>query len=429
MQSFQFTSFSFDDNSGTLALNYAYGAHTFQEIIVFPGAPFDKAAVEQMERVFFLTHIALGISYYKAFCPPEIEILSGTLTEREADFFNRFYLSGLGEFAVRNQLNLQGRIRFPFKKETLKQIRVDGLNDEAFVAVGGGKDSCMTIEMLKAFNPVLFSVGIAVPIEKCIHASGLDSVLVQRKISDRLLELNAFGSVYNGHVPISGMIAFISWCLALLYKKRFVVLSNERSANVGNQMQGDLQINHQWSKSFEFEKAFYEITHPISPEFRYFSLLRPLSEMHIAKLFAQKCRAYHPVFTSCNKAFKLDEQKRLKHWCGCCDKCRFVFLMLAPFIDKKELISLIGQNPLNDLAQETGYLELLGLSGHKPFECVGEVTECRYAWTLLRQNPAWQNDALIQKIAVIQEQGDILTPSSDHLIPMEFQNAFDRFTS
>lgn len=428
MQSFQFTSFTFDEKTGTLLLNYACGAHVFQEQVVFPGAPFDKARVQSMHRVFFWTHIALGISYYKAFCPPEIEILSGLLSETEAAFFDRFYLAGLGEFAVRNGLNLQGKIHFPFGQST-KPVPVGDLKDEAYVAVGGGKDSCVTIELLKSFHPVLFSVGTAEPIEKCVRASGLPFVQIKRTLSPVLLELNGTGTVYNGHVPISGMIAFLSLCLALLNRKRFVVLSNERSANVGNMNQGDLSINHQWSKSFEFEQAFYQMTQTVAPDFRYFSLLRPLSELHIAKLFAQKCTAYHSIFTSCNKAFKLDLTKRLTHWCGSCDKCRFVFLILAPFMDKEKWTALFGSDPLNDPAQEEGYRELLGLSGHKPFECVGEGAECRRAWTLLRRHPAWRQDVLLQKIAVDQEEGDLFQPSAVHLIPKEFQDAFDRFTA
>lgn len=428
MQSFQYTSFTFDEKTGTLLLNYACGVHVFQEQVVFPGAPFDKTRVQSMHRVFFWAHIALGISYYKAFCTPKIEILSGTLTEAEAAFFNRFYLAGLGEFAVRNGLNLQGKIRFPFGSVPALPPITD-LKPEAYVAVGGGKDSCVTIELMKSFHPVLFSVGIAQPIEKCVQASGLPFVQIKRTLSPALLALNATGTVYNGHVPISGMIAFLSLCLALLNRKRFVVLSNERSANVGNMNQGDLAINHQWSKSFEFEQAFYAMTQTIAPDFRYFSILRPLSELHIAKLFAQKCTAYHDVFTSCNKAFKLDLTKRLMHWCGSCDKCRFVFLILAPFMDKEKWTALFGSNPLNDMTQEEGYRELLGLSGHKPFECVGEGSECRRAWTLLRHHPAWRQDVLIQKIAVNQEEGDLLTPSASHLIPREFQDAFDRFTA
>ena len=155
MQSFQFTSFTFDEKTGTLLLNYACGAHVFQEQIIFPGAPFDKARVQSMRRAFFWTHIALGISYYKAFCPPEIEILSGLLFETEAVFFERFYLAGLGEFAIRNGLNLQGKIHFPFGQAE-KTVPVGDLKDEAYVAVGGGKDSCVTIELLKSFHPVLF---------------------------------------------------------------------------------------------------------------------------------------------------------------------------------------------------------------------------------------------------------------------------------
>ena len=206
-------------------------------------------------------------------------------------------------------------------------------------------------------------------------------------------------------------------------------MSCERSANSPNMILNGHKINHQYSKSLDFENDFYTLTHSITPEFRYFSLLRPLSEMHIAKLFAENCANYFDVFTSCNKAFKLDETKRLTHWCGHCDKCRFVFLILAPFMDKKTLINTVGHNPLDDETQLIGYEELLGLSGHKPFECVGEVAECCYAIKLLAQKQEWKNDKIISKLShkISKKQDDILIYSSNHLIPKRFENVMERF--
>lgn len=190
--------------------------------------------------------------------------------------------------------------------------------------------------------------------------------------------------------------------------------------------QGDLTINHQWSKSFEFEKMFCGLTQSITPDFLYFSLLRPISEAFIARLFAQKCEKYFDVFTSCNKAFKLDLNKRIDRWCGSCDKCRFVFLILAPFMDKTTLIQAVGANPLDDKNQAEGYRELLGLSGHKPFECVGEVDECRWAFNQLKQNPQWQEDAVVKalEVPVVPAPFDV---SDEHLIPKELQNVMAKF--
>lgn len=432
-KAFYYKNYAFDEKTGELDLNYAVNLadkeFVFTEKIVFPEAPFQLSTAQKqsLESIFFLTHIAFGISYYKAFCPNEIIIESGTLSQDEALFFNRFYESGLGEFAVRNNLNLQGKISFPYGTKQYTQNNLSFKN-RYLIPVGGGKDSCLTIEVLKQTGQDCraISIGNPRPIRECIETSALNSFTLKRFISPLLIELNKQGVVLNGHVPITGMLAFLLWASGVIYNYRYVALSCERSANSGNLLQGTLEINHQYSKSFEFEENFYALTQRITPDFRYFSLLRPLSELAIARLFSQECQAYFPVFTSCNKAFKLDESKRIDRWCGTCDKCRFVFLILAPFIQKEVLIDCVGSNPLNDPLQENGYKELLGLSGHKPFECVGEIDESRYAFFVLANMPEWQNDYIIQKLKNDVQKSlsnrttqALFEPFDTHLIPTD----------
>ena len=426
---FCFDSFSFDVTCGVAEFVYRANGYCFKEKVQFPGAPFvmDAATEKAMNQVLFLAHIALGISYYKAFLPDEIQVLSGTLTKKQAAFFDAFYLKGLGEFAIKNNLNLQGKIHFPFGEGESEKIALP-LESKALVPVGGGKDSCVVMELLKELN--VPATGVACGGSKsqsaCAEKSGSPYITFTRTIDPQLIELNNSGKVYNGHIPITGVLAFLLWALALLRGEKYVVMACEKSANSGNMKQGDLTINHQWSKSFEFEKMFYDLTQSITPDFRYFSLLRPISEAHIARLFAEKCSAYFDVFTSCNKAFKLDLNKRIDRWCGSCDKCRFVFLILAPFMDKEILIRAVGVNPLNDVNQVDGYRELLGLSGHKPFECVGEVDECCWAFNQLKQNPAWQHDAVVKALVVptVTAPFDV---SDEHLIPKELQDVMARF--
>lgn len=428
---FYYKSYFFNSKTGELTFCYEIDLPekrlSFTEKIVFPQAPFQLNALQNqaLKHIFFLAHIAFGISYYKAFCPCEIIIESGKLSKAEALFFNRFYESGLGEFAVRNQLNLQGLISFPFTKKEENPVFVT-LQKRYLVPVGGGKDSCLTIEIMKKLkeNVTTIAIGNARPILDCMRVSGLSAYNITRQIDRQLIELNQSG-VTNGHVPITGMLAFLLWGAAVLYDYRYVALSCEQSANSGNLMQGKLAINHQYSKSFEFEENFYRLTQSVTPDFRYFSLLRPLSELAISKLFAQYCQPYFSVFTSCNKAFRLNEKTRLNAWCGACDKCRFVFLILAPFLPKETLISSIGSNLLNDKSQLVGYEELLGLQGHKPFECVGEIDESRAALQMLSQKDEWKNDLIIkelsEKIKPLQEDllKQYLTPLPAHLIPNE----------
>ncbi len=429
--SFCFEKYDFNADTGRLSLLYRCGDYVFEEILFFPGAPFHDLNPALVQRCCGLLHIAAGISYFKALLPSEIETKAYSLTQREAAFFETFYVAGLGQFAVENGLNLQDKIHFPFDSKLSESPVYLDLPQEALVPVGGGKDSCLTIELLRrtSVKTTLFSVNTARPIEACKKVADLPEITVRRILSPVLLENNSH--FWNGHVPITGIIAFILLFSAVLYRKRYVVMSCERSANEGNMTQGRLVVNHQWSKSVEFEKSFLELTQTILPEFRYFSLLRPFSEMKIAQLFSQKCEAYFDVFTSCNHAFHLDESKRLERWCGQCDKCRFVFLMLAPFMPKDVLVRSLGFNPLNDLKQEEGYAELLGFSGHKPFECVGTAAECRLAFLKLGQMPVWQRDILVQHFyPLVQEDQASLEkevfacPLSD-FIPKEFVDAFE----
>ncbi len=434
-KAFYYKKYDFDTNSGTLSLSYAVNddkneIHTFTEQIVFPNISTDISPEKKLilDHVCFLTHIAFGISYYKAFCPENIIIESGRLTVNEAAFFNQFYLSGLGEFAVRNHLNLQGKINFPFHKDIIGDFPTVSFKNRYLVPVGGGKDSAVALTLLQqcGCECVAISAGNPRPINESAIVSKAPHIVFKRIIDPHLIELNQSGTVYNGHVPITGLLAFLLWICAIIYDYKYVALACERSANVGNLMQGDLTINHQYSKSIDFERDFGKLTQSTTPDFHYFSLLRPLSEFHIAKLFATVCTPYFPVFTSCNKAFKLDETKRIDRWCGACDKCRFVFLILAPFMDKETLIDIVGQNPLDDKNQLDGYMELLGFSGHKPFECVGEFDESRTALTLLAQRSEWQNDYIVQALSdrltdfpANETLAQLMTPSDNHFIPQE----------
>lgn len=443
IQSFHFTRYFFDEETKTAHLCYAFngGALTFEEKICFNHAPDlnDEKRRRALDLCLRLLHLAAGVSYYKLFIPAEIKVDSTELTKREADFFNLFYTAGLGEFSYRNNVSLD--VRFPFLAAAGQERAEISLKKQIVVPVGGGKDSVVSVETLKSagYSPVLFSVGLPRPIRETIEKSGLPSVLVTRQISPDLIALNEKAAQYgalNGHVPVTGIIAFILMAAAVLYDFSDAVLSNERSANVGNTEKDGRIVNHQWSKSLEFEKAFRELTAPVMPEFRYFSLLRPLSELAIASLFA-KTRKYDMVFTSCNKAFKLDESKRFDRWCADCDKCRFVFLALAPFMEKEKLIRIFGHNLLDDIMQTRGYEELLGLSAFKPFECVGEIEESALAFLMLADDPAWQNDAVIGALADRARRRwnkkreslfeKIFTLTDNHLIPEEYTDVVGIF--
>lgn len=403
---FVFENYNSNEQDGLLTLTYAYrGGPRFRETIRFrppeqPLTPARRAAFDAACRLLFLF---AGISYYKAGIPDRIECPAFPLDEKTAAFVAEVYLKGLGEFSYRNSLDLRGRLNFmQAQGDPSPATDLPGLCG-FLVPVGGGKDSIVSIEALKKqHDPVtLFALSssphLPGPIQATIDAAGLPANIVTRQLSPKLFDLNQAGA-YNGHIPITAILSMIAVCDAILHGRKYVVLSNEHSASVGNLRYNDLEINHQYSKSLAFERQLgaYIEAH-ISPDIVYLSLLRPLSEAAIAKRFAS-CPRYHGLFRSCNTAFRQDVDKRGTHWCRDCPKCRFVFLALSNFLPKSDLISIFGGNMLNDETQTEGFAELCGLSAHKPFECVGEIDESALLLEYLARQPDWQSDRIVSRL-------------------------------
>jgi hypothetical protein len=136
----------------------------------------------------------------------------------------------------------------------------------------------------------------------------------------------------------------------------------------------------------------------ITPDVKYFSLLRPFSEIEIARRFS-KHPEYFPIFRSCNSAFRQSRAARGRYWCGDCPKCRFVFLALSPFVAKPDLIAIFAGNLLDDPAQSDGFAELCGVRRYKPFECVGEISESAAVMAHLAGHPDWREDRVVRRLA------------------------------
>ena len=297
--------------------------------------------------------------------------------------------------------------------------------------LGGGKDSLVSVELLKAAGEpaVLFAVNPKKPILDCAERSGLPLVSVGRRLDHKLFALNDAGAL-NGHIPITAIVSLTALAGAFVFGYDTVVLSNERSANEGNVVYEGRTVNHQYSKTLAFERLLADYAAAqISPDLRYFSLLRPLSELHIARLFARVGR-YDDVFTSCNRAFTLRDGGARPRWCCDCPKCRFAFLILATAMAPSRLVKIFGRNLLDDATHLAGYEELTGLSGHKPWECVGEIAESSAALLHLADDPAWASCAAVATLAprlrtkmpdYRRTETALLSPSCDHLLPERFE--------
>jgi hypothetical protein len=249
---------------------------------------------------------------------------------------------------------------------------------------------------LGGLDPVLFAVNPNAIIRGVMAVSPQPVRTVQRRLDPRMRELNASGA-YNGHIPVTAINSLIAVATSLMHGLGPVVMSNESSASVPNLNWLGRDINHQWSKGLPAERLLRDalLAHAGLQDV-YFSLLRGLSELHIAALFARHT-TYDEVVTSCNAAFK--QRDASERWCGHCPKCRFVFLALAPFTGRDRLLHIFGTDVLTDMTQLEGYRELMGLTAHKPFECVGEIEESLVALRLLTEHPDWRDAPIVKALA------------------------------
>lgn len=358
-----------------LWFDFLIGEVEFHPEALFEARPFLNLDVKGIERLVFDIGMIELISYWKCACPPTVKVSCGSLTDEQIAFWKKLYWNGLGEFFYTNGIrsNSTDFMNIEGTQCAVPAGIVIGGSDSYLVPVGGGKDSVVTLELLrragKTIRPLIMNPRGATT--ECARVAGfpMEEVLViRRKIDPTLLELNAQGYL-NGHTPFSAMLAFYTRLASALSGIPNVALSNENSANESTVI--GTSVNHQYSKSLEFEDDFRRYCNG----FNYFSFLRPLSELQIAMLFS-RFTAYHDVFRSCNVGSKQDI------WCGHCAKCLFAYIILSPFIEPVRLNQIFGKSMLDDLTLQHEFLQLIGEAETKPFECVGTVGEVRQALSM-----------------------------------------------
>ncbi len=383
-QKFYFKSYDFD--SETLIANFHYSfddVEDFTETIDFSSEDFlvrEDIDDDIMDDMLFHTSIALGISYYKLYPTKELIVESGYLSDTQIDFWKKFYRNWLWEFLYQNNISPEELFHFENIWESREWKRDDiNLSERALIPLWGWKDSLVTIEVFQRnnfdFETVVFwkMDAIKTPMSEMIWVNNL---LIKRKLSENLFTMNEAG-YYNGHVPITGIIAFSLIIAAYLYDYKYIVLSNEASAESPNTIWNGFEINHQYSKSAEFENDFRSyIASAISIDVEYFSFLRWLYEIKITELFSELCIKYFSIFSSCNNNFKIQEKGNDGTlWCKHCPKCLFVYAMLSAFLSKSDMTTIFWRDLYADVSLESTFRELLGLEWIKPFECVWEVEE------------------------------------------------------
>ncbi|HEY0517556.1 MAG TPA: hypothetical protein VGD00_10580 [Solirubrobacteraceae bacterium] len=393
---------------GEVTLRYALsGGPEFAERIALPvSAPLGAEQIARVQGLLSLLHWVAGVSYYKTALPPAVSFERDEPGPAACALLAALYSEGLGELAYRNGLPELPRPRFaagtaaggePAPASAAERAEMPA---RMLVPVGGGKDSAVAIEVVRraAADTALFSIGDAPPIARTAAVAGLPHLIARRTLDPLLFELNAAGAI-NGHIPITAIVSCVALLSAALNGFDAVAMANERSASAGNLRWHGVDVNHQFSKGLRAERLLSAALRELDgPAPRCFSVLRPASELAIARGFA-RMESYHHAFTSCNAIFRLDESLRASSWCCDCPKCRFVFLALAPFSSPEHLRELFGADLLADEGQYEGFALLAASGGHKPFECVGEEQESIAAMRLLAADGSWREHTVVRRLA------------------------------
>ncbi len=349
---------------------------------------------KMVKNIVFNIGMIESISYFKATCSPHFCIKCGKLDSFQENWFKKLFYLGLGEFRYINNIEVkkEGLVEFISMGEKIEVEENQSASSGIIIPVGGGKDSNVTLDLLKDYkkDSLVFLIGSKNVSLDCAKEAGYTDnqiIEIKRIIDKNLLDLNKKGFL-NGHTPFSAIVAFISYLVSYLLDKKYIALSNEDSANESN-VEGD-NINHQYSKTIEFENDFREYANKyLKAKVEYFSMLRPISELQIAMLFS-KIEKYHKIFKSCNVGSKSEPWV----WCCDCPKCLFVFIILSPFLYKQRIIDIFGEDLFEKENLLKTFIELCGYSENKPFECVGTYDEIRFAVTKTIQNLELQKEEL-----------------------------------
>ena len=420
---------SYDPASRRARFAYGLGGLHFVETVDFPeGTDPAAAASPAFARLLDLAAIVLGVSYFKLTAPTAIAV-DFALDEAERDFALDIYSNGLGEFYARNDLQRFGRIDISAPDTVHPPMPAPLLAPRALLPIGGGKDSLVSVQLLEAagIDFVPFAVNPRGPILGSVERIGRTPLYATRTLDPDMIRLGREPGYFNGHVPSTAINSMIAALTALLFSCDSIVLSNERSASEGNAVHDGREVNHQYSKSIDFERRIAAIlAAATSGALGYFSLLRPYSEARIARLFARDTR-FDAVFSSCNRNFRLAGHDG-PLWCGECPKCHFTFLLMASRMDYQRMLAIFGGNFLDRPGNERSFRELTGLAGQKPWECVGEIEEAAACLHVLTAHPDWQDAAVVAALRddLLAQYGGarlaaaldaLFTDSPDHLIP------------
>ena len=410
-----------DVTDDTLIGHYELDHHTFTETVTFENV--DSLQSPAIIAVAQLWYLIAGLSYYKAGAAKEIDVGSTPLGIKGRALLHAALHDGLGEFAVHNDIPLDDVVIVGGADFTHDETIVD--SSRVLIPFGGGIDSVVTVaELAGIVERTLFIVspsrGRFAPLEETAEVTGLDVVRATRTIDAQIINNDA--QFLSGHVPVTAMVTLLAVIGALASGRGGVAMSNEHSSSQPNLRWREADINHQWSKSWDAEQLIADaIRERIGNDFVVASYLRDRSELWVAKVFSQLAN-YHHVFRSCNRAFNQVRELRASGWCGTCDKCLFVNLVLAPFLSRRALREIFSSEPLSDPDRVEQLRILIGIGlDHKPFECVGDPDESAVALTAVSELGEWSDVPWLEELARLVNPGhsfqELLEPQGPSRVP------------
>ncbi len=414
----RFTYVGLEVSRDTVTGYYDSDGRAFRETVVFDGV--GDLRTPATRNLATLWYLIAGLSYYKTGAAHLVDLRGTPAGPRGLDLLRAALVDGLGEFAYRNDLDLRdvdvvGAGEWTSASTTLDPARV-------LTPFGGGIDSIVSVSSLAAdLDQALFVVspssGRFDALEAAAAVTGLPTVRATRSLDESLL---GDGEPFlRGHVPVTAMVTLLASVAASADGRGGVVMSNEHSASVPNLVRGDRAINHQWSKSFAAELLIGDaVGEAVGATLDVASLLRDRTEVWVARRFSELV-SYHGVFRSCNRAFAQSPSARATTWCGECDKCLFIDLVLAPFFARDALRAIFGAEPLASPAHEARLRTLVGLGDeHKPFDCVGDPDESATALHLVVARGNWADATHLAELArLVRPMSDPFEPRGPSRVP------------
>ena len=371
-----------------IIVSYYYNQITYKHEFIAPiDIPIDDQNVKVLVQWLAIIHALylFSIEYFE-----EIET-EFNISDKEIAFFEKVIYNGMAEFRYCNKIPLAIKTKITSlsainEKDVYTSKELNG----RLLLNGGGKDGLASAYLMNEaqIDFDLFQIGTGTAQARAAKILNKKPYIFKRNMDSRRYEQK-----YSGHKPTSAAIAIAATLCAYLLGKNEVISSNENSANEPNANIDSISINHQYSKTYEFENDFSELLIQKKIPIKYFSLLRPLQELQIIKIFANESK-YHMSFVSCNHG------QRKGYWCMQCAKCAFINLAFTAILPTSTEKIFKVKDSINLPALYDHIAALIDSHIPKPFECVGNLLECQIAAKLIIDNPDVKLSKELQKLFI-----------------------------